>query len=151
MYQYSQIARVLTESWVKHNAFCPSCGNEELKQFSNNSPVADSFCKSCESEYELKSQKDSFAIRIVDRTYSTMIERINSENNPRFFFLNYSSTSFEVSNFLVIPKRYFVNDIIEKGKPLSSVAKRAGWIGCNTLLQTIPNSGKIFVVTKRFK
>ncbi len=60
----SQIARVLTESSVKHNAFCPSCGNEELKQFSNNRPVADSFCKSCESEYELKSKKDSFATRI---------------------------------------------------------------------------------------
>lgn len=142
----SQIARVLTESWVKHNAFCPSCGNEELNQFSNNSPVADFFCKSCESEYELKSKKDSFATRIVDGAYSTMIERINSENNPHFFFLNYSSTSLEVSNFLVIPKHYFVNDIIEKRKPLSSVAKRAGWIGCNILLQTIPNSGKIFVV-----
>ncbi len=87
----------------------------------------------------------------VDGTYSTMIERINSESNPHFYSLNYSSTSFEVSNFLVVPKHYFVNDIIEGGKRLSSVAKRAGGIGCNTLLQTIPNSGKIFVVTKRFK
>ena len=142
----SQIARVLTESWVKHNAFCPSCGNEELNQFSNNSPVADFFCKTCKSEYELKSKKNSFATRIVDGAYSTMIERINSENNPHFFFLNYSSKSFEVSNFLVIPKHYFINDIIEKRKPLSSVAKRAGWIGCNILLQSIPNPGKIFIV-----
>ena len=142
----SQIARVLTESWVKHNVFCPSCGNEELNQFSNNSPVADFFCKACESEYELKSKKDSFATRIVDGAYTTMIERINSENNPHFFFLNYSSKTLEVSNFLVIPKYYFINEIIEKRKPLSSVARRAGWIGCNILLQSIPNSGKIFVV-----
>jgi len=142
----SQIARVLTESWVKHNAFCPSCGYEELNQFSNNSPVADFLCTTCKSEYELKSKKDSFVTRIVDGAYSTMIERINSENNPHFFFLNYSSKTLEVSNFLVIPKHYFINNIIEKRKPLSSLARRAGWIGCNILLQSIPNSGKIFLV-----
>ena len=28
----SQIARILTESWVKLNAYCPSCGNDELNQ-----------------------------------------------------------------------------------------------------------------------
>lgn len=142
----SQIARVLTESWVKQNAFCPSCGNDELNQFSNNSPVADFLCMTCRSEYELKSKKDSFTTRIVDGAYSTMIERINSENNPHFFFLNYSSKTLEVSNFLVIPKHYFIDDIIEKRKPLSSTARRAGWIGCNILLQSIPNSGKIFFI-----
>lgn len=142
----SQIARVLTESWVKHNAFCPSCGNDELNQFSNNSPVADFLCKTCQSEYELKSKKDSFTTRIVDGAYNSMIERINSENNPHFFFLNYSSKTLEVNNFLVIPKHYFINDIIEKRKPLSAVARRAGWIGCNILLQNIPNSGKIFFI-----
>jgi type II restriction enzyme len=142
----SQIARVLTESWVKQNIFCPSCGNEELNQFSNNSPVADFFCKTCKSEYELKSKKDSFTPRIVDGAYSKMLERINCENNPHFFFLNYSSKTLEVSNFLVIPRYYIINDVIEKRKPLSSVARRAGWIGCNILLQSIPKSGKIFVV-----
>ena len=142
----SQIARVLTESWVKENAFCPSCGNDELNQFSNNSPVADFLCTTCRSEYELKSKKGSFTSRIVDGAYSTMIDRINSENNPHFFFLNYSSKTLEVSNFLVIPKHYFIDDIIEKRKPLSSTARRAGWIGCNILLQGIPNSGKIFFI-----
>jgi type II restriction enzyme len=94
----SQIARVLTESWVKHNAFCPSCGNDELNQFNNNSPVADFLCKTCQAEYELKSKKDSFTTRIVDGAYGSMIKRINSENNPHFFFLNYSSKNLEVSN-----------------------------------------------------
>lgn len=47
---------------------------------------------------------------------------------------------------MVIPKHYFTNNIIEKRKPLSSAAIRAGWIGCNILLQSIPNLGKIFVV-----
>lgn len=142
----SQIARVLTESWVKQNAFCPSCGNDELNQFGNNSPVADFLCVICNSEYELKSKKDFFTTRIVDGAYSAMIERINSDNNPHFFFLNYSSKNLAVSNFLVIPKHYFNNGIIERRKPLSVAARRAGWVGCNILLQSIPNSGKIYFI-----
>ena len=142
----SQIARVLTEAWVKENIYCPSCGNEALKQFDNNSPVADFLCVTCKSEFELKSKKDTFSMRIVDGAYSSMIERINSDNNPNFFLLNYSLQNLEVKNFLVIPKHYFVNDIIEKRKPLSITARRAGWIGCNILLQNIPSTGKIFLV-----
>ncbi|MFN3640822.1 MAG: DpnI domain-containing protein, partial [Flavobacterium sp.] len=83
----SQIARVLTEKWVSQNIFCPSCGNEVLDEFANNSPVADFFCNRCKSEYELKSKKDSKSLKIVDGAFSTMIDRINSENNPNFFFL----------------------------------------------------------------
>lgn len=142
----SKIVRVLTEKWVSNNIYCPSCGNQKLNDFANNSPVADFHCLICKAEYELKSKKNSFTTRIVDGAYSTMIKRINSENNPNFFFLNYSNTNFEVRNFLVIPKHYFVNDIVEKRKPLSQTARRAGWIGCNILLQSIPNSGKIFLV-----
>jgi type II restriction enzyme len=82
----SQIARVLTEAWVKRNMYCPSCGNEQLSQFGNNSPVADFLCPNCSAEYELKSKKNSFSLRIVDGAYNAMIERINSDNNPHLFF-----------------------------------------------------------------
>ena len=110
----SQIARVLTESWVKKNSYCPSCGNEYLNSFENNAPVADFICTACKSEYELKSKKNAFTLKIVDGAYGTMIQRINADNNPHFFFLNYSLKTFEVQNFLVVPKHYFVDDIIEK-------------------------------------
>lgn len=142
----SQIARVLTEDWVKTNGYCPSCGNEYLNRFENNAPVADFICPSCKSEYELKSKKEAFTQKIVDGSYRAMMQRINSENNPHFFFLNYSLQTFEVQNFLVIPNHYFIDDVIEKRKPLSKNAKRAGWIGCNILLQNIPSTGKIFLV-----
>lgn len=142
----SQIARVLTENWVSQNIFCPSCGNKELDEFTNNSPVADFFCSSCSSEYELKSKKDSSSQKIVDGAFTTMIERINAENNPNFFFLNYNSKNLTVSNFLVIPRHYFFDGIIEKRKPLSLNARRAGWIGCNILLGRIPEAGKIYFI-----
>ncbi|MGR3179400.1 MAG: DpnI domain-containing protein [Candidatus Anammoxibacter sp.] len=142
----SQIARVLTENWVSRNAYCPSCGNKRLNEFANNSPVADFFCNDCKAEYELKSKKDIFSPKIVDGAFKTMIERINSDNNPHFFFLNYSNKELLVKNFLVIPKYYFVDDIIERRKPLSPNARRAGWTGCNILLQNIPEIGKIFFI-----
>ena len=142
----AQIARVLTEAWVKKNIYCPSCGNDELNKFNNNCPVADFLCSSCKSEYELKSKKNSFSTRIVDGAYGSMIKRINSNNNPHFFFLNYSFQKLEVLNLIVIPKHYFVDDVIEKRKPLNVSARRAGWIGCNILLNNIPSTGKIFLV-----
>ena len=37
----SQIARVLTEHWVKENSYCPCCGNLPLYEYENNRPVAD--------------------------------------------------------------------------------------------------------------
>jgi type II restriction enzyme len=142
----SQIARVLTEYWLKENVYCPVCGNNHLSQFANNSPVADFICNDCKSEYELKSQRDTITSKITDGAYSSMIERINSDNNPNFFFLNYSPKELSVKNLIVIPKHFFVNEIIERRKPLNINAKRAGWVGCNILLNEIPTDGKIFII-----
>jgi len=51
-----------------------------------------------------------------------------------------------VLNLFVVPKHFFVREIIEERKPLASTARRAGWIGSNILLNEIPASGKIFIV-----
>jgi type II restriction enzyme len=75
-----------------------------------------------------------------------MIERLMGDQNPNFFLLNYNPRSFEVRNFLVIPKHFFVPAIIEKRRPLSLKAKRHRWVGCNVILKSIPESGKIFYV-----
>lgn len=142
----SQISRVLTESWVKKNSFCPNCNQSYLEQFCNNSPVADFYCKNCRQEYELKSKDGLLAKKVVDGAYHTMINRIKANNNPNFFFLTYDKLNWCVRDFLIIPKYYFVPDFIEKRKPLSKNARRAGWIGCNILLDKIPSSGRIFLI-----
>lgn len=141
----SQKIRVLTENWVNENIFCPSCGGV-ISNYENNKPVADFYCGSCLEDYELKSKKDKIGKKIVDGAYSTMIERLQSSENPNFFFLNYDVKKFQVNNFIVIPKHFFTDEIIEKRKPLSPTAKRAGWVGCNILMQNIPESGKIYFV-----
>lgn len=142
----SQKVRVLTEQWVDNSAFCPSCGHEDIDKYPNNQPVADFYCSNCKEEYELKSQRNSVGVKIVDGAYRTMIERLQSSNNPNFFLLNYDLKKLSVLNFFVIPKHFFVPEIIEKRKPLSPTARRAGWVGCNILLSHIPETGKIFFV-----
>ena len=142
----SQKIRVLTEAWVDDTIFCPNCGRMNIDKYPNNQPVADFYCSNCKEDYELKSKQDNASIKIVDGAYRTMIERLQSNNNPNFFLLHYDLKSFEVLNFLVIPKHFFVPAIIEKRKPLAPTARRAGWIGCNILLQSIPQTGKIFFI-----
>lgn len=142
----SQKARILTEDWVDNQAYCPNCGYEDIDRYTNNKPVADFFCKNCKEDYELKSKKEAVGNKIVDGAYRTMLERLTSSNNPNFFLLNYDLENFEVINFLVIPKHFFISEIIEKRKPLAPTARRAGWVGCNILLQSIPQTGKIFFV-----
>lgn len=141
----TQIARRLTEDWVLNNSYCPSCGENYLNEFENNRPVADFYCQKCSEEFELKSKGGSLSSTITDGAYSTMIERINSKNNPNFFFLTYTK-EFIVNDFLIIPKQFFTPEIIIKRKPLSENAKRAGWIGCNIDIKRIADTGKVFLV-----
>ena len=75
-----------------------------------------------------------------------MIERLKSDNKPNFLLLNYNASDFKIKNFFVIPKHFFTPDIIEKRKPLSQTARRAGWVGCNILFNNIPQSGKIYII-----
>ena len=142
----SQIARVITENWVGINSFCPRCGNDNLVRYENNKPVADFYCKNCNEDFELKSKNGVLGKKITDGAYNSMISRITSNQNPNFFFLTYSKASLTVKNFITIPKHFFSPDIIEKRKPLSSSAKRAGWIGCNIDLSSVPAAGRIFLI-----
>jgi type II restriction enzyme len=144
----SQKIRVLSEAWVDTEAFCPNCGLN-LNQFQSGKPVADFYCSKCHEEYELKSKKGSIGMKIVDGAYRTMLERLKSDNNPNFFLLSYDLQSFEIQNFFVVPKHFFVPEIIEQRKPLSETARRAGWVGCNILLKDIPLTGKIFYIKNR--
>lgn len=141
----SQIARALTENWVLSNSYCPSCGDLPLCKFENNRPVADFYCKKCSEEFELKSQSRKLSNKIPDGAYSTMRERINSENNPNFFFLTYTIDRI-VNDFLIIPKQFFTTDIILKRTPLRESAKRAGWVGCNIDISKVVEAGKVFLV-----
>jgi len=142
----SQSARAWTEQWVSAWAYCPNCGAPKINPFPNNSPVADFHCIACKEEYELKSQKTQFGRKVLDGAFKTKCERLAANNNPNLFLMNYDFSKLSVTNFFVVPKHFFVREIIEARKPLALTARRAGWIGSNTLLSQIPQSGKIYIV-----
>jgi len=138
----SQGARSWTERWVGEQVFCPNCGNPKITQFKANRPVADFLCTSCSEEYELKSQKSNFGNKVLDGAFRTMCERLAESNNPNLFLLKYDLKRFEVASLFVVPKQFFVREIIQERKRLAATARRAGWIGCNILLHQIPAAGK---------
>jgi type II restriction enzyme len=142
---HSQRARVITEKWMRLNMYCPVCGREHLNQFEANRPVADFYCDHCKQEYELKSQKaKSIGTKIPDGAYDTMIHRITSNNNPNLFYMTH--TTEVVNNLILIPRYFFTPSIIEKRKPLAEEARRAGWVGCNIDITTIPQSCTITII-----
>jgi type II restriction enzyme len=142
----AQSARTWTEAWVKMWAYCPHCGNAKMSQFPNNSPVADFLCSSCNEEFELKSQKNKFGTKVADGAYKTKCERLAASNNPNLLLMNYDLKSLAVVNLFIVPKHFFVRDIIEKRRPLAATARRAGWVGSNILIGQVPEAGKIHIV-----
>ena len=142
----SQSARAWTERWVRDWVYCPNCASPNIAPFPNNSPVADFICTSCKDEYELKSQKSMFGTKVLDGSFRTKCERLAADNNPNLFLLNYDLKQLSVRNLFVVPKHFFVREIIEERKPLAPTARRAGWIGSHILLDRVPEAGKIFIV-----
>ena len=144
----SQKVRVISERWVAQNLYCPVCGNMVLSQYTANKPVADFFCEVCGEDFELKAKSASrpnvIQNRIINGAYSTMIERITALHNPNLLYMTYSSM--RVANMLIIPKFFFVPDIIEKRKALGPTARRAGWVGCNINLANVPEIGRISII-----
>jgi len=143
----SQKARVFTEPFVEENFYCPYCGSH-LVGCSNNREVRDFECSQCNENYELKSKQGrSLGKTIADGAYNSMLERINNNNNPNFYFLNYDKENFDVINFCAVPNYFFTPSIIiprQKGIP-----NRPDYIMCNIDISSIPNSGKIFYVQNR--
>lgn len=144
---HAQQARVMTEAWVSSQIFCPNCGSNSLEKYPNNTPVGDFFCSACSEQFELKSTQGAFAAKIVDGQYDTMIRRLRSHQVPNLFGLSYDPVGRRVRDFFVIPSQFFVPDIVERRRPLSPTARRAGWVGCNILIRNIPLAGRVRLVT----
>lgn len=126
------------------NMYCPICGHAHVCHFEANRPAADFYCDCCKAEYELKSINGRFGRMINDGAYETMINRITSLNNPNFLFLTHNDEM--VTNLILVPRYFFTPDIIVKRKPLNPSARRAGWVGCNINVSTLPNNGKIYII-----
>jgi type II restriction enzyme len=141
----AQKGRVISEAWAEKNAFCCSCGGR-LEKGRNNARVLDFTCMDCQGEFELKSTKGKFFHKLPDGAFNAMMARLHDSCSPNFFFLTYDLKSCLVTNFFAVPTYFLDTTVIEKRKPLSSNARRAGWVGCNILVNLIPDTGKVFYV-----
>ena len=64
--------------------------------------------------------------------------------------MNYDLKSLSVVNLYIVPKHFFILDVIERRPPLAPTARRAGWVGSRILLDRIPDAGKIHIVQNGF-
>ncbi|MGO9642501.1 MAG: DpnI domain-containing protein [Candidatus Acidiferrales bacterium] len=142
----SQMARVATESWGLRNLYCPNCASPRLDTLPPNTPAVDYLCPQCESPFQLKAQSSAFANRIADAAYSTMVRAIRESRTPNLFAIHYDREEWKIVNLILIPAFGFPLSAIEKRKPLSGRAERAGWIGCYIRLDAIPQDAKIPVI-----
>jgi type II restriction enzyme len=144
----SQRARVATESWGLANLYCPICTSDHLKRTPPNTPVVDFACPNCKSDFQMKSQSRPLSYRLADAAYDGMRRAIDTNRAPNLFVLHYDQKQWNVQNLLLIPRFAFSLSALERRKPLGPNARRAGWVGCNILLDQIPHDAKIPMVAR---
>jgi transposase-like protein len=142
----AQRARVSTEMWASASLYCPNCESANLRSLPVNTPARDYVCPRCASPFQLKAQSRPFTRRIVDAAYSAMVRAIREDSTPNLFALQYDVSSWTVVNIILIPHFAFPLSAIEKRRPLSPTARRAGWVGCNILLDAIPPDARIPII-----
>lgn len=141
----SQKVRVITEGWAASNVYCPACPSNNLVETRNNTEAVDFICPRCESSYQLKATKNPIGRKITDAGYDAMMRAISRGRFPHILLLRYHVPS--VCDLLLIPSYTIGPSAIEARKPLSHRARRAGWVGCNILLDMIPPEGRISMVS----
>jgi type II restriction enzyme len=144
----SQRARVFSEPWGLANLYCPACESPRVESLPANTPAHDFRCPSCRAWFQLKSKCSAFGRRVQDGAFDSMNRSILEDRTPNLFLLQYKRPELVVENLVLIPHFVFSTSILEKRKPLSATARRAGWVGCNFLLDRIPPDGQVHVILK---
>jgi type II restriction enzyme len=142
----SQRARVGTESWGATNFFCPACKSPTLRPLAHGTAAIDYFCPSCDSTFQLKSQCKPLGSKITDAAYSEMKRAILEDRTPNLYVLHYDLAAWSVRTLILIPSFAFTLSAVECRKPLAPTARRAGWVGCNIVLDKIPVSARIPII-----
>lgn len=141
----SQVARRITEHWGASNLYCPACDNDSVNPTPANTKAIDFVCPRCSVGYQLKAGRQMNPRRVPDGAYDTMMAAIGGDRVPNLLILNYTET-WSVRHLTLIPSFAFNASAIQKRKPLSPTAQRAGWVGCDIMLTAISDTAKLRVV-----
>lgn len=143
----SQRTRVITETWMWDNMYCPACSCDRLRGTAPGTEAVDFVCSACDEPFQLKALSKPIGHKIVDAAYDAMMRAILKNQLPHFLFLSYRRTEWSVSDLLLVPRFCLGTSAIEKRRALKPTARRAGWVGCNILLDLVPPEGRIPVVS----
>lgn len=141
----TQQARVITESWMADQGYCPSCLSH-LTPAPTNTKAVDFSCPHCSIQYQLKSSKSKIGTRVPDGAYATMLSAVRSDTCPALVLMHYRKVDWSVLNLIIIPSFALTEQAIIPRKPLVATARRAGWIGCNIDLSRIAPQARVNVV-----
>ncbi len=145
----SQQARVITEAWVRNNLYCLDCNEDRIAGTRPGRSVVDFRCQNCARHYQLKSQGRPFRNRVLDAAWDPMASAVRAGRAPNFLFLHYNPRDWMVETFFGVPGHFVTLSALEKRPPLASTARRAGWVGCNILLNRLPSDAKVYFVRDR--
>ncbi len=144
---WTQAIKKLSEFWVANNIFCPICWSA-LIQHKIDKPVNDLFCRDCKENFELKSSKWNLWNTILWGAYDVMIKEMT--NNPMHLFVLKYAEDYTIKNFLVVPKYFFIPEIIKK-RNTSKVKQKNWttrlWTWWNIMFDKIPESWKIHYIS----
>ena len=130
----AQATRVALETWASFNLYCLNCERDELDQLPDNTPVADFECAACESRYQLKGKNGRLGKKIPGAAYQPTIEAIRCGAMPDYVLVEFDTRFATVVFVDAFPGLLITEDRVEPRKPLSPTARRAGWQGCNIVV-----------------
>jgi type II restriction enzyme len=142
----AQKARVVTEAWVAEHLYCVGCTEDELAPTRRGRRVVDFLCAGCERRYQLKSQRHPFGRKVVDAAWGPMASAVQGGTAPNFLFMHYDCEAWRVADLFGVPSHFMTLSALERRKPLPPTARRAGWVGCNILLDALPPDARVSVV-----
>ena len=82
----------------------------------------------------------------MDAAYSEMKRSILDDHTPNLYVLHYDLTQWAVRTVILIPHFALALSAVERRKPLAPTARRAGWVGCNIVLDKIPLHARIPII-----
>ena len=121
----AQVARRVSEYWVSSNMFCLACCSDVLRTTPANTKCKDFFCAGCSYPYELKTFLSRPPRRLIDGAYESMMSSIISGSTPILLLLH-RDTDWKLHALSAVHPLFLTREVIEKRKPLSANARRAG-------------------------
>lgn len=143
----AQRSRVITESWAAKNLYCLNCAIDQVDAHQPNKRVEDFLCPSCDRRIQLKASRGGHGNKVANSAYGPKMEAIHSNEAPDYAFMGFDLDAWRVTELFVVPGHFMTPSVIEKRKPLSSDARRSGWVGSNIPLDHIPEASHIHLIS----